>query len=152
MKELVNITECQIDDMTGEELGFLLQSLIDHPGVLDAYYTAVHMKKNRPGNLLTVMSLTKNTEAIENFILLHSSTFGVRTSLVERRILDREFIQNQTDWGVLNMKVGKYEGNIVKITPEYEDVIKISQKSGRPFFEVFQWAKKLATKLKEKNQ
>ena len=149
MKELVNITECQIDDMTAEELGFLLQSLIDHPGVLDAYYTAVNMKKNRPGTLLTVMSLPNNTDTVESFILLNSSTFGVRTNSVERKILDREFFQVKTEWGNLNMKVGKYDGSIIKVTPEYEDVVSISQKSRQPFFKVFQQMRKVASELKE---
>lgn len=148
-KELVNITECQIDDMTGEELGFLLQSLIDHEGVLDAYYTAVNMKKNRPGNLLTVMSLPENTAMIENFILLNSSTFGVRTNLTERTILERKFIDYKTKWGIIKIKIGKFDGEIIKASPEYEDVAHVAKLSKRTFLDVFQLARQYAFECKK---
>lgn len=146
-KQAIEVLQCQIDDMTGEELGFLLQCLMDFPEVLDAYYTQLIMKKNRPGVLLTVLAKEEARETIEEFLLVHSSSFGVRTYLVERNILDREFYEYETQWGIIHLKAGSKNGHVLKITPEYDDIIEIVEQSGETFSTIYSLAEMYGQKL-----
>ena len=141
------MTECQVDDMTGEALGWFLQDIIGREDILDAYYTQINMKKNRPGVLLTILSLPKYTDKIERFVLSHSTTFGVRTYQVKRNILQRKFLSYDTEWGVIKIKAGLQDGNIIKAIPEYEDVLLIAKKSGKKFQDIYSMAEVYATEL-----
>lgn len=133
--------------MTGEALGWLQNELIGREDVLDAYYTQVNMKKNRPGVLLTILSHPKFTNKIEQFILSNSSTFGVRTYQVERNILKRKFLSFNTEWGTIKLKVGMEDGKVIKIIPEYEDVLLITKKSGKKFQSIYSMAEVYAMEL-----
>lgn len=133
--------------MTGEALGWFLQELIGREDVLDAYYTQVNMKKNRPGVLLTILSHPKFTDNIERFVLSHSSTFGVRTYQVKRSILERKFLPFNTEWGTIKLKVGLEDGKIIKIIPEYEDVLLITKRSGEKFQNIYSMAEVYAMEL-----
>ncbi len=135
--------------MTGEALGYLLQQLIQQKGVLDAYYTSVMMKKNRPGNLLSVLVQANDLIKLEEYLLIHSSSFGVRSYPVLRNILERKFIFRESPWGLMQFKVGYLEGKVIKVTPEYEDVVKLAKASQKSFLEVYQWALAYGGKIKE---
>ncbi|MCW6660967.1 nickel pincer cofactor biosynthesis protein LarC [Aerococcaceae bacterium NML201209] len=136
--EIISVVECQIDDMTGEMLGNVMQRIFLQEGVLDAYLTAVTMKKNRPGTLITVLCEQKATPLIEAYLLRHTSTFGVRTKATARQILERSFVEYPSKWGPIRLKIGKYQGDIIKAMPEYEDVAQIAEQHGVSFRDVYQ--------------
>lgn len=135
-REQITILECQLDDFTGEAMGFMMEKALVQ-GALDVYFTPVTMKKSRPGTLITILTKPENAFALEGLLLRETSTFGVRKSDWSRRILSREFILIQTNYGEISVKVGSLEDEIIKIYPEYEDVKKAANQYNIPFAEVY---------------
>lgn len=126
--EDISVLECQLDDTTGEALGYVMEKLLA-AGALDVYFTAVTMKKSRPGTLITVLTLPENVFVLEDILLRETTTFGVRKSQWTRRILAREFIKVVTEFGEVTVKVGKVGDEIIKMSPEYEDVKQVAIKN-----------------------
>ena len=81
-EEAVAVLEAQLDDITGEALGYAMDRLFAS-GALDVFYTPVYMKKNRPGTLLTVLTLPEFADRCEWTLLLETTTLGVRKSDVD---------------------------------------------------------------------
>lgn len=140
IREHVYTIEAQLDDMTGEAMGYAMESLFA-VGALDVYFTPVYMKKNRPGSLLTVLALPEHAEICEDVILRETTTFGVRRSLWTRRILDRRFITVETTYGPITIKQALVGGNVVRQTPEYDDVARAARQHGVPFADVYEAAR-----------
>ncbi|MDF9844149.1 MULTISPECIES: nickel pincer cofactor biosynthesis protein LarC [unclassified Paenibacillus] len=132
----VHVIEAHIDDMTGEMLGYAMERLFS-AGALDVYYTSVMMKKNRPGILITVICLPAESESCEHVLLTETSTFGLRRSVKERRILPRRFIEVDTAYGVVRVKQSFDGERIIHQTPEYEDAAQVSRASGVPLEQVY---------------
>lgn len=128
--------ETNIDDSTGEQLGFLLGRLFA-AGARDAFYTPVFMKKNRPGWMLTVICDAAAIEKMEEMIFLHSSTIGIRRCTMERTVLERETIKVNLADGTVRVKVCRGTFGI-KYDPEYEDVAAVAERTGRGFSAVYQ--------------
>jgi pyridinium-3,5-bisthiocarboxylic acid mononucleotide nickel chelatase len=124
-----------VDDMKGEELGFLRESLAA-AGALDVSFAAVQMKKDRPGHHVTVLFTADAEDAIERVIFRRSSTFGYRIRTIERRTLDRESIVIQTAVGACRVKIGRHRGEVVQVRPEYEDVAALARATGFPMHEI----------------
>jgi uncharacterized protein (TIGR00299 family) protein len=135
-RETITILECQLDDITGETLGYVMEKVLKH-GALDVYFTPLTMKKSRPGSLITVLTKPQDSIAMEELLLKETSTFGVRKSECSRRILSRRFEKIETPYGDLTVKIG-YEGDkIYKITPEYEEIKKAAIEYNVPLLEIF---------------
>ena len=73
----VVVLEAEIDDMSPQLFGPLMDRLLA-AGALDAYYTAIQMKKGRPGVLVTVLSPPARREALEEVLFTETTTLGVR--------------------------------------------------------------------------
>jgi uncharacterized protein (TIGR00299 family) protein len=117
--DTVAVLETNLDDSTGEALGdFMEQALV--AGALDVSYTPAQMKKNRPGARLTVLCSPAEADRFSEMILRQTSAFGVRRWLTERRKLRREFQQAQTPYGLVTVKIGSLDGQIVRRAPEYD--------------------------------
>ncbi len=116
--------------MRAEALGFLREQL-DHAGALDVSITAVQMKKNRPGHRLTILYPSEQAAAIHEAIFRHSTTFGFRDRAVLRRVLDREIVTVNTVDGPCRVKLGAWNGRLVRVRPEYEDVAALARATGR---------------------
>ena len=87
--ERVLVLETEVDDMSPQLLGPLLDALLT-AGALDAYFTPVQMKKGRPGVLVTVVAPPERREAIEELLFRETTTLGIRRQEWERTALDRE--------------------------------------------------------------
>jgi hypothetical protein len=127
LTDTVTMLETQIDDMTPEAFGYLMERLFDIP-VLDAYYTPVQMKKNRPGILLTVIQKPENTPTTLDVIFRNSTTLGVRRRETGRYILERVSASVKTKYGEISVKVSARSDYSPMIAPEYEDCNKAAQK------------------------
>ncbi|GMA08463.1 UPF0272 protein [Tetragenococcus halophilus subsp. flandriensis] len=136
--ELVNTIECQIDDCTPEELGYLFEILTNNKKVLDVYFTNVMMKKNRLGTLVTVLAYPQNTEEIEKLLLTQSTTFGVRKNEYKRVVLDRSFENIEVYGETIKMKLAKLDDELLKAIPEYEDIKSVAMKTGVPVRTVYE--------------
>ncbi len=89
-RDVVAQLACDIDDMTGEELGHAAAVLRDVAGVKDVTLTPVFMKKGRPGTSLSVLCDASTSDDVMRAMFLHTSTLGVRTMTIERVTLPRE--------------------------------------------------------------
>ncbi|HHQ7379319.1 TPA: nickel pincer cofactor biosynthesis protein LarC, partial [Staphylococcus aureus] len=132
----VQVLECQIDDMTPEMLGFFMEQVIDD-GALDAYYTPITMKKSRPATQLTVICSLTQAQYFENYILKYTTSLGVRSYTVNRKILHRQFQTVHTNYGAILVKLGMLGDKVIKAKPEFEDVRNAAIQSGMPFATVY---------------
>lgn len=124
--------------MSGEIFGFLMEQLFQ-AGALDVYYTAIMMKKNRPGIKVTVLCKAHYESTMTNILLHETTTLGVRKIKMERTILDRKNVLINTKYGSISIKLAG-EGKSKKIMPEYEDCKKIAQQYKIPLRDIFQEA------------
>ncbi|GGG53874.1 UPF0272 protein [Paenibacillus radicis (ex Gao et al. 2016)] len=128
-KETVVVLEAQVDDSTGERLGYAMEKLFE-AGALDVYYTPVYMKKNRPGVLVSVLCYPSSEELCEETLLTETSTFGVRRSEWTRKALERQWMQVDTRYGTIRVKQALDGGRIMRQAPEYEDAAQAARSYG----------------------
>lgn len=139
--ERVLVLECEVDDMSPQLLGPLLDRLLA-AGARDAYLTPVHMKKGRPGILISVLASEERRSAIEELLFADTTTLGVRRSEWQRTRLEREVVRVATDYGEVGVKLGTRRGRVVNAQPEFEDCQRLAAVRGVPVKEV--WAAALA--------
>jgi uncharacterized protein (DUF111 family) len=94
------------------------------------------MKKSRPGQLLQVLSPTDLVDRLTRLIFEETTTIGIRRYAVDRTVLEREFVEVQTEYGTIKVKVSKMEGEVVNFTPEYEDCARIARERNVPLKKV----------------
>jgi uncharacterized protein (TIGR00299 family) protein len=138
-EEAVAVLEAQLDDITGEALGYAMDRLFAS-GALDVFYTPVYMKKNRPGTLLTVLVLPESADRCERTLLLETTTLGVRRAMWTRRKLERRVVSVETPYGPVRLKQAFLGEVLVRQMPEYEDVAEAARRAGVPFHQVYQAA------------
>ncbi|MGZ3602085.1 MAG: nickel pincer cofactor biosynthesis protein LarC, partial [Ktedonobacterales bacterium] len=114
-RDEVMVLESNIDTMTGEALGWLMERLIE-AGALDVSYTPLHMKKNRPGTLLMVIARPEDTERLAGMILRESATLGVRMRHMERLKTGRREEQIETPLGAVRVKLKLVGGKVVDVS------------------------------------
>lgn len=119
--EEVCILEATIDDMNPQIYGFFMDKLFK-AGARDVYLTPVYMKKNRPGIVVTITIPTLIENAIKEIIFNETTTIGIRKINIERTELQREFRKLNTNYGLINYKISKYNDKIVNVAPEFEDI------------------------------
>lgn len=127
-KESVWVLETNVDDCTGEQLGYTIEQLMN-AGALDAGCFPVGMKKNRPGYMLQVICREDMRESLENLIFKETTSIGLRRYQESRRVLEREFVDADTPWGTAKVKVCSHHGERYYY-PEYSSVKEISKKAG----------------------
>lgn len=137
----VIVIETNIDDMTPQTIGYLLERLIKQ-GALDAFITPVQMKKGRPGFLLTVLAGEKEKDKLTEIIFRESTSIGVRHYRAARTCLERKIARVKTPLGPVRVKVSTLGNEIVNVRPEYEDCKKIAEKKKLPLREVMDEVKK----------
>ena len=125
---------CNLDDMTAEDIAFAMERLFD-AGAVDVYTTAVGMKKNRPGTLLTCMCREREREKLIRALFRYTTTLGVRESVCERRTLQREERVCRTADGDVRVKMVRGYG-VERSKAEYEDLARIARQSGKSLAEV----------------
>ena len=140
--EIVKL-ETDIDDSTGEALGYTIDRLMQ-AGALDVHYSPVYMKKNRPAWELTVICKKSRMEELEDIIFKETTTIGIREfPSVMRSILRRNQKQVETPFGIAEVKEVALPGER-RFYPEYESVKAIAEKNHLPFAEVYHLVKALA--------
>jgi uncharacterized protein (TIGR00299 family) protein len=133
--EEVSVIEANLDDMNPQIYGYFLERALA-AGALDVYTTPVQMKKNRPGTLLTVLCKPQDTNALTSMIFAETTTFGVRTTNAQRRILPREHVSVSTTFGDVRIKLSRVNGRILHVSPEFDDCRKLAVEKNVPLQEV----------------
>ena len=116
----VKLVETNIDDMSGEMLGYVQERLFNL-GARDVWFTPIQMKKNRPATLLSVIVSADNESEIVDLVMRETSTLGVRVRQLERIEAEREVVQIETSLGKVAVKIKLLNGVVVSVAPEYED-------------------------------
>jgi len=119
---------CNLDDMSGEEIGFAQERLLE-AGALDVWTTGIGMKKGRPGVLLSVLCRPEREDELKRCLFRHTTTLGVRALSVTRAALERSFRSAETPWGTVTVKRAEGWG-VSREKPEYEDMAKIARENG----------------------
>ena len=136
-KDTIIKMETNIDDCSGEVLGFVMERLMK-AGARDVHYVPVFMKKNRPAWVLNVICKEEDMETLQNIIFEETTTIGIRYSIMERTILPRETRTLPTPWGEVLAKVCTLNGK-EQLYPEYESVAQLSREKEIPFAEIYRY-------------
>ncbi|MFM1873188.1 MAG: hypothetical protein RL398_2610 [Planctomycetota bacterium] len=121
--------QCHVDTATGEQLGWLLDEL-PRRGALDAFATAVHMKKGRPGVLLTVLVEPGRAGSVRDLLLAESGSIGVRERRVARQVLERHQELRSTPLGEVRFKVVRLPSGEMLARPEDDDLRRLCAEHG----------------------
>jgi uncharacterized protein (TIGR00299 family) protein len=142
-REVVTVLETHLDDSTPEILGHLQERLLA-AGALDAAFSPLQMKKNRPGVRLTVVAEAEREEELARLILRESSAIGVRHSSCQRLKLRRESSTVRTELGEAQVKL-IYEGEkLLRVTPEYDSCRALADAAGKSLPEVMRLIERAA--------
>lgn len=132
----IDVIETNIDHLTGEELGYLFNLLLDE-GARDVSIVPIIMKKNRPGYILKVISRKESTNKLVDIIFKEVGTLGIRIAPnLHRGLAKREFIKKEVEIKgetfEVTYKIGHVNGEIISSRIEFEDAKKIANKTGIP--------------------
>lgn len=125
---------CNLDDMTGEEIGFATEALLN-AGALDVYTTPIFMKKNRPGIQLSVLCRPEEQEQFIKLMFRHTTTLGIREQVFRRYTLTRRTETVQTPYGAARKKCAEGYG-VTKEKYEYEDLARLAREQDIPLKDV----------------
>lgn len=127
--------ETNIDDCTGEMLGYVMERLFEN-GAVDVNYTPVFMKKNRPAYLLTVICKKEYVKKLEDIIFSETTTIGIRKVMMERTVLKRELEMVRLPVGEIKVKKCILPDGAVRRYPEYETVAALAGTTNRTMKEI----------------
>ena len=122
------LLECNIDDMSGEYHGYLFDTLFA-AGAADVWFSPIVMKKSRSAVTLSVLASEASEAAVAEALMRETTTFGLRRSLLDKYVLDREIKTVKTSLGELSVKTAFLGGKAIKSKPEYEDVKRLAREN-----------------------
>ncbi len=132
-EEILDLS-CNLDDMTPEAIGFAMEQLLS-AGALDVYTSAIGMKKNRPGVMLTCLCKPEDEIKMTELFFRHTTTLGVRKAVLQRHTLSRSVTERETPYGKIRIKEANGWG-IKKSKPEYDDVAKAAKEHNVPLSQI----------------
>lgn len=144
VRDEIAVLETNVDDVTGETLGYTFDKLLAE-GAKDVSLIPMFTKKNRPGTIIKVIADQKDVTHLSKVLIDETGTLGVRVYFCERHIINREvhtidllLLGNKE---TVRLKVAKNaQGQIIRIKPEYEDLKRLAEKTGKPLRELMELA------------
>ena len=127
-REAATKLECNVDDMTGEEIGFAMEQLFA-AGARDVYTQPIGMKKSRPGVLLSVICLPADADRLAEVMMKHTTTLGIRRQELSRYLLERSIETVTTAFGDIRVKHARGMG-VERSKPEYDDISALAKQHG----------------------
>ena len=144
--ETVVILESNLDDMSPELLGYLMDRLFD-AGAKDVAFSHIQMKKNRPGIQLQVIGQPEDKDRLSNIIFRESTTLGIRFQYSQRSVLTRGELMVESPWGKMRVKKVINQGGETALLPEYEECRRIAKTNNLALRDVYTWAAALSKKI-----
>lgn len=144
--ERLVMLETSIDDMSAQVFGYVMDRALEL-GALDCYFTAVQMKRNRPGTLVSILCKPAEQQTLCEMLLVETTTLGVRSYEVERLALQRAIVTVETPYGAIDIKEASMDGRLLRAMPEYEQCRRAAQEAGVSLREVEQSALKAHAQL-----
>ena len=127
--DTVTRLETNLDDCPAELLGAIMQRLLD-AGALDVWFTPIHMKKQRPAVMLSVLCEDDKVTALADLIFEGTTAFGLRVEKVVRLKLSRRIETVRTAFGEVTVKIGSRGDQVLQVAPEYESCRALAERSG----------------------
>ncbi|RKY87446.1 nickel pincer cofactor biosynthesis protein LarC [candidate division KSB1 bacterium] len=144
IEDRVLLLETNIDDMNPQFYDYVMEVLFQK-GAKDVFLTPIHMKKNRPGVILSVISPLNKKDELLDVLFAETTTLGIRISeVIKRQKLERKIETVDTQFGKVNVKISFTGGKIRDIVPEYEECKKIAQEYQLPIKQVYEEVKREA--------
>jgi len=125
------LIQCNIDDMDPRVLPVVIEQLLS-AGAVDAYTTAIVMKKGRPGHLITALAPQAAVDPVVTVLLRETTSLGCRITRVDKRHLRRRMETVSTPWGPVPVKAALIGDTVVRRVPEFEDCAELARKTGVP--------------------
>lgn len=138
-QEEIAILEANLDDLNPQLVGYIVDRALAE-GALDVFTTAIQMKKNRPGTVLTILAWPAQEETMRALLFRESSTLGLRVRHERRYALPRRHVAVATPWGDVRMKIATLNGAVSHYAPEYDDCRRIANDHHVPLKTVMQEA------------
>jgi len=137
------LLETNIDDMNPQIYGYLYDRLFE-AGAKDVWTVPIYMKKNRPGQMLSVLVSEDKKDICAGLIFRETTSIGIRVRRIEERLeADRHMARVETKYGLVSCKVSAYGGHIINVAPEYEDCCQLAREKDVPLKLVQQEAMKV---------
>ena len=133
--DVVYELSCNVDDMTGEEIGFAMERLFE-AGAKEVFTVAAGMKKNRPGTVIHVICDESGKSSVVAAIFKYTTTIGIRENRMNRYILERSVETVDTKYGPVRRKISKGYG-VERSKYEYDDLARIARERGVSISELF---------------
>jgi uncharacterized protein (DUF111 family) len=156
MEDEIAIIETNVDDTTGEVLGYTVDRLLAE-GAKDVSIIPAFTKKNRPAQIVKVIADQKDVSHLSDVLIAETGTLGVRVYYCERHIITRELfmvdLQVMGNKETVRMKISKNAaGEVIRIKPEFEDLKRLAEKTGKPLRELLDLAVSRAQEMFTKNR
>jgi uncharacterized protein (DUF111 family) len=140
LRDEIAVLETNLDDTTGEVLGYTIDKLLAE-GAKDVSIIPMYTKKNRPGQIIKVISEQKDVQNLSRILIDETGTLGVRVYYCERHIMNREVhmvdLLLMGNKETVKVKVTRnHNGEIIRIKPEYEDLKRLAEKTKKPLREL----------------
>jgi uncharacterized protein (TIGR00299 family) protein len=132
----LRLLETNIDDMNPQIYGYLMEQLFAEKAA-DVWFTPIQMKKNRPAIMLSVLAPAQAESKIIEIIMRETTTLGIRVRPISRHVAQREIVEIDSTLGHVRAKVKRYSGDILAVSPEYDDCRRIALERNMPFSEVY---------------
>ncbi len=123
--ESATLLQCNIDDMTPEMLGVVMNLLLEK-GAQDVHFTPILMKKNRPATSVSVLCTARDKDKFKQLLFKHTTTLGIKSFPLEKTTLDIKFDRLKIPLGTVTMKHAMMDGEIIRSKPEFEDCRKLA--------------------------
>ena len=135
----VCLLETNLDDVTGEVIGYLKQAALK-AGALDVYSTPIQMKKDRPGVIVSLLCRPEESDRFETLLFQETGTLGIRRHRIERVKQARQAYTVQTAFGPVQGKLAWQPGSTPRFAPEFEDCARVATERGVPLRDVYRAA------------
>jgi uncharacterized protein (DUF111 family) len=129
------VLETNVDDMDPRVWPTVLAALLE-AGAADAWLVPIVMKKGRPGHVLTVLCRPDLRTPLQELIMAHTSTLGVRGTEVTRSALSRDWVSVDMDGRPIRIKIGYDASGIRQANPEFDDAAALAQARDVPVRQV----------------
>jgi uncharacterized protein (DUF111 family) len=133
--EKLLVLETNLDDSSPQVLGYVMERLFAAK-VLDCWFTAIQMKKNRPATMLSVLCRPEDFSSITEIIYKETTTLGIRIREAGRHCLEREIVRVNTEFGEIDIKIGRTNGSVANLMPEFDQARSLAKKNGVSLREV----------------
>ncbi|MCG8686571.1 MAG: nickel pincer cofactor biosynthesis protein LarC, partial [Desulfobacterales bacterium] len=137
LRDRVMVMETNIDDMSPEGFGFVMDTLLEK-GALDVSFTPAFMKKNRPGTRMEVICKEPDIESLAQVVLTQTTAIGVRFHTCDRILLKREICHIDTSLGKVQVKKVTGPNGDVRFVPEHDDCRQKALELDIPLYQVYE--------------